>query len=320
MQESLRLKNFPISFFAMIMGLSGLTIGVQKASHILNLDLKYLNLGLVLFTGALFFFLFFVYLIKFLKHREAVAWEFNHPIRLNFFPTISISFILLSIAIIKYSKPISEYFWIVGTSLHFVLTLTIISIWIQQNKFDIKHNNPAWFIPAVGNILVPIAGVQLGYIEISWFFFSVGLMFWIILLAIFFNRIIFHNPLPEKLMPTLFILIAPPAVGFISYFNLTGNFDAFAKITYYFGLFTFFLLVVQFKLFNKIKFYLSWWAYSFPIAALTISTFLMFEITQNTLYKYFGVFLLGLLSFLILVLLIKTLKEISQKNICIEED
>lgn len=319
-QESLRLKNFPISFFAMVMGLGGLTIATQKIAHIMNLELYYLNLGLLLFTGALFAFLLLVYLTKFIKYKEALIWEFNHPIRLNFFPTISISFILMAIASLKYSPATAEVFWVIGSVLHLILLLTIVSMWIQQTKFDIKHNNPAWFIPAVGNILVPIAGVKLGYMQISWFFFSIGIIFWIVLLAIFFNRIIFHNPLPQKLMPTLFILIAPPAVGFISYFQLTGSFDAFAKILYFFGVFMFLLLIVQFRLFNKIKFFLSWWAYSFPIAALTISTVLVFEITQYAFYKYLALGLISLLTLLILVLLTKTLKEIGQKNICVEED
>ena len=37
-------------------------------------------------------------------------------------------------------------------------------------------------------------------------------------------------PLPERLLPTVFILIAPPAVGFIAYVRLTGGVDVFAQI------------------------------------------------------------------------------------------
>ena len=42
----------------------------------------------------------------------------------------------------------------------------------------------------------------------------------IILFSIILNRIIFHNPFAAKFMPTMFILIAPPAIGFISYIKL----------------------------------------------------------------------------------------------------
>jgi len=50
--------------------------------------------------------------------------------------------------------------------------------------------------------------------------FAVGFILWCVLFTVIMNRIIFHNPLPQKLLPTLFILIAPPAIGFISYTTL----------------------------------------------------------------------------------------------------
>ncbi|MDZ7809277.1 MAG: hypothetical protein U5L11_02915 [Arhodomonas sp.] len=58
----------------------------------------------------------------------------------------------------------------------------------------------------------------------SWFFFSVGLLFWIVLTDHRrLPRMIFHQPLPARLMPTLSILVAPPAAGFLSYLRLTGG-------------------------------------------------------------------------------------------------
>jgi len=101
---------------------------------------------------------------------------------------------MLSIATIEMNEALSKYLWLFGTGLHFLFTLKIISIWIHHTHFEIKHMNPAWFIPAVGNILVPISGIKHFSPEISWFSFSIGLFFWIILLVIFFNRIIFHHP------------------------------------------------------------------------------------------------------------------------------
>ena len=147
-----------------------------------------------------------------------------------------------------------------------------------------------------------------------------GLIFWIILLIIFFNRIIFHSPLPEKLLPTLFILIAPPAVGFISFVKLTGGISAFSKILYYFGLFLVFLLFAQIKIFKKIKFYLSWWAYSFPIAAITIASILMFHETDISSFKYISLAFFGILNLIIILLIIKTSIAILKKEICIEEE
>ena len=53
----------------------------------------------------------------------------------------------------------------------------------------------------------------------------------------------FHAANPN-LLPTMFIMIAPPAVGFISYLNLVPDLDNFARVLYYSALFLTLLLLV----------------------------------------------------------------------------
>ncbi len=318
-KKECRIKHFPVSFFSMILGMAGFTIAFEKIEHILKLS-THISWYILFLTLVIFGIIFIVYLVKIIKFNPEVKKEFNNPIKLSFFPTFSISLLLLSIAFLPVNSVASKYFWIFGAIIHLMFTIKIVSIWIQHTKFEIKHMNPAWFIPAVGNMLVPIAGVTHFSKEISWFFFSIGVFFWIILLVIFFNRIIFHKPLPAKLLPTLFILIAPPAVGFISLVKLTGSINDFSKIFYYFALFLTLLLFAQVSMFKKIRFYLSWWAYSFPIAAITIASILMFLETKMIIFKYISLIFFGLLSIIIIFLLIKTTFAILKKEICIEEE
>ena len=319
MKKECRIKYFPVSFFSVILGMSGFTIAFQKAEQVLQMPI-HLSWYILMMTILFFIIISVVYLTKMIRFKDDVKNEFNHPIKLSFFPTFSISLLLLSVAFLSVNMIISKYLWLTGAIIHFIFTIKIISIWIQHTKFEIKHMNPAWFIPAVGNILVPVAGVSHFSSEISWLFFSIGLFFWIALFIIFFNRIIFHNPLPDKLLPTLFILIAPPAVGFISLVKLMGEINEFSKILYYFGLFIVFLLFAQINLFKKIKFYLSWWAYSFPIAAITIATILMFHETNILMFKYLSWILFSMLNAIIILLLAKTTIAISKKEICVEEE
>ncbi|MFW2373775.1 MAG: SLAC1 anion channel family protein [Gammaproteobacteria bacterium] len=318
MNQNSRIAYFPISFFAMIMGLSGLTIAWEKAQHVYALNLP-INLLLTSITTIAFVILILVYGYKFINYRDQVQQEFRHPIKLNFFPTISISLILLSVIYLSWDTTISQYLWISGSSIHLVFTLYVVNSWIHHEHYEIHHLNPAWFIPAVGNVLVPIAGVPLGYLDVSWFFFSIGMIFWIILLTIMFYRILFHNPIADRLLPTMFILIAPPAVGFISYMKLAVEIDAFARILYFIGLFFTLLLFAQIIRFIKLKFFLSWWAYSFPVAAMTIASLRMFEITSNHIYSYISILLLVVLTFIVGLLLIRTLSAIYKKDICVKE-
>jgi tellurite resistance protein len=313
-----RLQNFPVAWFAMIMGLGGLTVAWLRAEEILALPFS-ISPWLLLLSTGLFVLLAVLYSIKVVKYREAVAAEWGHPVKMNFVPTASIALILLSIAWLPTSAPYSKLLWIAGTALHLVLTLHVITQWMHHTKFEITHLNPAWFIPVVGNILVPIAGVQHAPIELSWFFFSVGLTFWPVLLAIIFNRVIFHGSLPERLMPTLFILIAPPAVGFLSYVKLTGEVDAFARVLYYAALFFTILLIAQLRWFARLKFFLSWWAYSFPLAAITIASLAMFQHTGDPLFLRLSGILLAITTVVIAGLFIRTGVAVARREICLAE-
>ncbi len=316
--DASRLQHFPVAWFAMVMGLGGLTIAWQQAEDVLQLPFHVSPYLLGLSTLA-FIVLAGLYGAKFLKYREAVIQEWQHPIWMNFIPTFSISLVLLAIAWLSVNTAYSQLLWMTGASLHLALTFYIVTQWIHQTSFEIAHLNPAWFIPVVGNILVPIAGVSHAPIEISWFFFSLGLMFWPILLAIIFYRVIFHGSLPERLMPTLFILIAPPALGFLSYAKLTGGVDAFGQVLYNSALFFTLLLFLQAKWFTRLRFFLSWWAYSFPLAAIATATLVLFHHTGSVFYLRLSGILLGIASVVILALAGRTAMAVVHRKICIEE-
>ena len=315
---SSRLEHFPIAFFAMVMGLTGLTLAWEKAIRVLHFPPVIAQVLLCISAGA-FITIVFTYAFKASKFSSAVCEEFHHPIKMSFFPAFSISLILLSIATLHLSNNLSLLLWALGSCIHLGFTLYALTQWIHHPKFKIAHSTPAWFIPVVGNILVPIAGVEHGFIELSWFFFSIGLIYWIILKTLIFNRMFFHEPLPQKLLPTLFILIAPPAVGFISYTKLNGELDNFARILFYTAMFLVLLLLSQLPKFTKIKFFMSWWAYSFPLAASTIAALTMYHYSPSPTMYYLSIALLTLASAVISLLFIRTFVALKRREICVPE-
>ena len=318
MESSSRVKFFPISFFAITMGLGGFSIAVQRAEKILDLPFGGGSLlGWV--ATAVFCFLLIMYGYKALRFGDEVRKDLRHPIKLSFFPAISISILLLSIWFSADFTRFSLVLLAVGAPLHLFFTLFVLSAWVRQSYFEIHHLNPSWFIPVVGNILVPIAAVEHGFVEFSWFFFSIGVIFWGVLLTIIFNRIIFHHPLPEKLIPTFFILLAPPALGFIAYVKLTGGIDSFARVMYYFALFIVLLLIALSRQFYGIRFYLSWWAYSFPIAGICIASMLMYSKTANVFFLGASYVFLSAITLIIFILTVKTLQSIICREICVED-
>ncbi len=316
-EEKNRLKFFPVMMYAIVMGLSGLTITYQKAALWLNFP-HIIGELLMYVTSAVFIVVSYIYLKKFFKYKVAVKNEFSHPVRINFFAAISISMLMLSI-IYKESYPlISALFWYPGTLLHFYLTMHTISFWINENQ-QLDHSNPAWFIPVVGNVLVPVAGIGFVNLGLLMYFFSVGMFFWIILFAVILNRIIFHNQMAVKFMPTLFILIAPPAVGFIAYFKMFGIIDVFALMLFNMAVFFTLLVAFMYKNFIKIKFFISWWAFVFPLAAMAISSMLMYNQKESLSLLLFSYLMIAVVTVVVSIVIYQTLLHIKKEEICIKE-
>jgi len=313
-----RIRNFPISFFAVSMGLTGVVLMVEKMAHIFSLP-AFLPNFLLFFSFSVFLLIGGMYLSKMISYPQVAARDLIHPVKMHFLPTFSVSLLLLSVAFLGGYPGISRVLWILGTAFHLVLTLYTLSSWVQHQHFEIHHANPSWFIPILGNLVVPVAGVVHAPFALNWFFFSVGLFFWILLFAVLLNRIIFHHPVTDKLIPTFFILMAPPAVAFISYVKLTGRVDLFAQTLYSLAIFLFLMIISQWRLFSRIRFYLSWWAYSFPLAALGLASFLMYSKTGVDFYLYVWGFFLVFLMAVAGVLLVLTARHIRAGEICVEE-
>ena len=303
--------------FAIVMGLSGLTIAFQKASLWLSFP-SIIASSLVVFTTVVFVAVVCLYMTKLFLFAEEVKAEFSHPVRINFFAASSISLLLLSVIYHDISMGLSAVLWYVGAILQTFFTFYVINFWITKN-IEIAHSNPAWFIPIVGNVIVPIGGAGLAPAEVLIYFFSVGVFFWIVLLPIIVNRIIFHHQLAQKFMPTLFILIAPAAVGVVSYVKITESFDLFANILYSIAFFFTCLVLFMIKNFLKLQFFISWWAFTFPLAAMSIASLVAFHMTKSPMYSYIGMFLLVVTTCVIAFVGYKTVEAITKKEICVLE-
>ena len=313
-----RLKHFPIPFFAVVMGLMGLMLALHGAAHF-QPALAPAASGVMWIGIAVFCVIAVFYLAKAVKYPQAVVQEWKHPVRLAFFPAVSISILLIATALFSVHEGAARILWMIGTALQAGLTVAVVSGWISHRAFEIGQLTPAWFIPAVGNVVVPVAGGKLGYVELSWFFFSTGMVFWVVLLTLVFNRLIFHNPIPAKLYPTLVILIAPPAVAFLAYVNLTGQIDSFARVLINTGYLFTVLIAVQAPKIARLPFALPWWALSFPIAAMTIASFLFARMTGSAPHQAIGWVLLVVLVAVVVKLVIRTGLAIAQKQICVPE-
>jgi tellurite resistance protein len=75
-------------------------------------------------------------------------------------------------------------------------------------------------------------------------------------------------------------------------------------------------VVVQVPRILRLPFAMSFWALSFPLAALTIATFLYAEIAQSAAHAMFATTFLAVLAAMIAALVGRTLLAIKRGEIC----
>ena len=94
----------------------------------------------------------------------------------------------------------------------------VVSRWMSDRQ-QVAHATPAWVIPIVGLLDVPLALPVLGLPPMHGLMaaaLAVGLFFAVPLFTLIFSRLLFEPPLPDALKPSLLILVAPSAAIAVS--------------------------------------------------------------------------------------------------------
>jgi len=301
-------RNLPVNLFASVMGLSGLALAWRVAHGSLGAP-AFVGEAIGMFALGVFVLISAGYLTKLARHPEAVHAEFHHPVAGNFFGTIVISVLLLSAVVGPYSAPAARAIWTVGALATFALSFIVVSR-LLKGQVDASHAVPAWIVPCVATLDIPVTGGNMPMAwagEINLLAGAVGAMLALVLFGMIVGRLVHRDPLAPAMTPSLMILVAPFAVGFLAYASIAGGIDRFAALLFYFGLFMF--AVVAPKVFRpSVRFSPAWWAISFPLAALVNAALKYAEFRASAPLWALAIALLGALSVVLAVLTLRTVQ------------
>ena len=211
------LKYLAPNCFAMVMSVAGLALAWSRAMPMLG---EMAGAGALVLGGVaalLFLTLAVLSWLRWQHYPEAVAGDLKHPVRHAFFATLPVSLILLAtLALTLFgAETWVAVLWWIGSLAQFGVTLWVITRWLSPDKSQAlgwHALTPALIVPVVGNVLAPLAGVSLGATAWSAAQFGIGVLLWPVLLTLLLVRIASQGPWPERLLPTVFITVAPPAV------------------------------------------------------------------------------------------------------------
>ena len=299
----------PVGLFGSVMGLTGLSVAWRLAHARYGAPLWAAD-GIAVVAVAAFVLVSCGYLAKLATAPRAVLAEFRHPIAGNLFGTFLISLLLLPILLAPFSLPAARIMWGLGAVGMVAFAWLIVSRWMSDRQL-IAHATPAWIIPVVGLLDLPLALPGLGLPPMHGVMvlgLAVGLFFAIPLFTLILSRLVFEPPMPDALQPSLLILVAPFAVGFSTYVATTGHVDLFAQSLYVLTLFMLAVLLGRLRHLPRCcPFRVSWWAVSFPLAASAIAALRFAAAEPGTIADMIAWALLGLATITIAALLLRTL-------------
>jgi tellurite resistance protein len=310
--ERLQFDYLPIGLFGSVMGLTSLSIAWQLAVARYGGSAWLSSIAPAIgMTAVVAFVAISVgYAVKALTAFDAVMAEFRHPIAGSLFGTPLISLLLLPIALVPYSLVLARGVWIVGATGMVLFAWLIVNRWMSDRQ-QVAHATPAWIVPVVGLLDVPLALPVLnlpGMQGLMVFALAVGLFFAVPLFTLIFSRLLFEPPLPDTLKPLLLILPAPFAVGYSTYAVTAGQNDLFGQALYMLTLFLLAVVLGQLRYLPLCcPFRISWWGVSFPLAASAVAALRFAAVEQSLVADAIALALLALATLVIAGLFARTL-------------
>ena len=294
----MNVRNFAPSWFASVMGTGALALVSGAYSHrvsALNEFAKFL----VYLNTALFFVLLVPWTLRWIRYREEAVRDLYHPVLGNFYGTIGVASLVLSAdwLFILTNERLAWAFWLFGVPFVLLFAFLVPYLVFMREGIDTRNITPAWFIPPVGLIVIPISGARLmalssGTVKelmtfINYFAWGSGFFLYLGLFAIVLYRLIRHEPMPCGIAPSIWINLGPIGAGTSTLYALVGNSNflpdvgreallVFGLLFWGFGVWWFVMaaiLTLHYVRKLNLPYSLAWWAFIFPLGAYVSATF-----------------------------------------------
>lgn len=314
-------RGFAPGWFAAVMGTGVLALttrGLAQRWPVLALPAEALHW----FNSLLFLVLAVPWLTRWLRFRPAAMQTMRHPVQANFYPTFSIALLVLAAQWLAFTPhvEVALTLWWLGVVVHFAFSFGVLFIMFSGEHVAAEHVTPAQFIPAVGLVVMPLAGGPLlGHMDGSlreWALtvnaigLGAGGMMYLGLFGLALHRKYLHKPALGMLTPTVWIHLAPLGVIPVSLMNVVEQLPYSAArevatvvmlLFWGFGVWWLVmasLLTLSARAAGQLPFALSWWGFTFPLGAFVAESL---RLTQ--LLGWGSIFAIGVVAWLLLCFL-----------------
>ncbi len=343
-----RLHGFHPGWFGAVMGTAvvgiiayqnpGNDAGLRDAGRALGLAFVGLGALLAIALGV-------PYVARWLRHPAAAMADLRSPFAGALYGTFPGGILVLAVALATVSPSLGaagavtatiKVLALVGVVLAFAISVVFAYLLFVEHEVGPHTANGAWFIPPVVNIIVPLALLPLmphaspanavTLLAAGYAFFGMGLLLFLLVASLLYDRLVFHPMLPAQLAPSLWIGLGPVGVGALVMVRLGQAGAAHwgpgaapvetlsmlsATALWGFGLWWLAaaaLLLARYLRRGGLPFGIGWWAFTFPLGAYTASTLALARAWGSSVLEGIAVLLFLVLAAFWLVVTAGTLR------------
>lgn len=325
--SSTPLKYLHPGWFSLVMGLTGLALAWHAGEPALGLWAGAAALAIGVVAALVFAVLLVASAVRCTRYPQAVAEDLRHPMRHAFLAALPVSTLLLAtwLQAMGLAWDLAHALWWAGSLGQLGVTVWALGRWLAPTVAHAPDAQSLWnavtpvlYIPVVGNVVAPLAGVGFGHPVWSAAHFGIGAFFWPVVFTLLVARRLAHGPIPPRLHPTWFISLAPASVIGLCVLRFEAPPLAAAAI-WGTGLFILLWVGTQARRFFAQAFALPFWAVSFPLAAFTALSFRLAQTLDLPALRMGALALLALTSVVITALVLATVKGLRQGTLLAPE-
>ncbi len=345
-----RLRGFHPGWFGAVMGTAivgivgyqnpGNQAGFRDTAHSFGVFMVAVAAILAIALGV-------PYLVRWLRHPGAAVADLRNPVAGALYGTFPGGLLVLAVGVATVGPSLNAPDAVtttvavlasLGIVLAFAVSVVFAYLLFATPQIGPQTANGAWFIPPVVNIVAPLAlaplvshvgtGDAVTLVVAGYAFLGMGLLLFVLVASLIYDRLVFH-PLPAApLAPSLWIGLGPVGVGVLGILRLAqvgapvwgsaaGAVSAFSNIgaalLWGFGIWWLaaaVLLLASYLRAGRLPYSVGWWAFTFPLGAYAAATLALGRAWQSCILEDLAVALFVLLAVFWLVVSLGTLRAI----------
>jgi tellurite resistance protein len=260
------ITRIPLNTFAIALSLTGLAEAWSDAGAVLGLPVP-LTEAFWILAAIVAVWMVVAHIVRGTRSEETLASQLTHPAQGPVAAILPLIGMLFGINL--------HSFWPVGGTVLIVAAIVaagLFSAWIlafwMRGELALDSVHGAYFLPGVAaSLLAGGAASVIGARPLAIGAFAVGGLLWVVMFVLVGARLAFRPSLPAPLVPTMTILMAPPAVAGISWFAYDGGrIDIVEQGLLGLAVILVLMQVLLLPRYRKLTFSLGFWSFGFPTA------------------------------------------------------